>query len=95
MGGRGRDLLPTPPRPARPTIGVMRVQISNRAQLGELIEALGSEPNAIVERLNEHELEVSLLGSYAAGAMRMQLYLRVRAWEAARRAADARVEIVG
>lgn len=73
----------------------MRVQISNHTQLGALIESLESEPNAIIERLNDHELEVSLLGSYAAEAMRMQLYLRLRAWEAARRPADARVEIVG
>jgi len=39
-------------------------------------------------------LEVSLLGSRNTEAMRMELYLRVRAWEAGRQAAGAHVDIV-
>ena len=38
-------------------------------------------------REGDDEVEVSLVGSYNADAMRMELYLRVRAWEAGRRAA--------
>lgn len=79
--------------PTGPTIGLMRVRISDPAQLDELIEFLRTEPNAIVEPISDHEVEVSLLGSYQADAMRMQLYLRLRAWEAAHRAAGTRVDI--
>lgn len=72
----------------------MRVRINNPSELDELIEFLRAAPNAIIERLSNHEVEVSLLGSYAADAMRMQLYLQLRAWEASRRAAGTRVEIL-
>jgi hypothetical protein len=40
------------------------------------------------------EVEVSLVGSYNADAMRMELYLRVRAWEAGRRTAGVEVELI-
>jgi hypothetical protein len=39
-------------------------------------------------------VSLSLLGSYREVAMLMELYLRVRAWEAAQRAKGAEVEIV-
>jgi hypothetical protein len=39
------------------------------------------------------EMEISLLGSLNFDAMRMELYLRVRAWEAARSGRGASVEI--
>lgn len=71
----------------------MRIRVSDAAVADELIEFLESRVDAIVERLNNRELQVSLLGSYNRDAMRMELYLRIRAWESARRAAGAQVEI--
>jgi hypothetical protein len=73
----------------------MRVQVTNDAHLDRLIDSLRADPDAIVARLTDNELEVSLLGSYAADAMRMELYLRLRAWETAPPAAGAQAEIVG
>jgi hypothetical protein len=40
------------------------------------------------------EVDVSLLGSYNADAMNIELYLRVRAWEAGRRSTGVEVELV-
>ena len=72
----------------------MRIRVASAAVLEELLEYLESEPDAVVQAVADDEVEVSLLGSYETGAMRMELYLRLRAWEAARRASDAVVEIV-
>jgi hypothetical protein len=49
----------------------------------------------VVEQLSDNEVEVSLLGSYQQDALRMQLELRLRAWEATHRARGVRVEIIG
>ena len=72
----------------------MRIRVASAEVLEELLEYLESEPDAVVQAVADDEVEVSLLGSYETGAMRMELYLRLRAWEAARRASDAVVEIV-
>ena len=72
----------------------MRIRVASAAVLEELLEYLESEPDAVVQAVADDEVEVSLLGSYETAAMRMELYLRLRAWEAARRASDAVVEIV-
>jgi hypothetical protein len=72
----------------------MRIRVSSAAVLEELLEYLESEPDAVVQAVADDEVEVSLLGSYETGAMRMELYLRLRAWEAARRASGAVVEII-
>ena len=72
----------------------MRIRLSDPAHLDDLIETLASEPDAVIGRVGENEVEVSLLGSYADDAMRMELYLRLRAWEAARRTAGVQVEIL-
>ena len=71
----------------------MRIQVSDAAAADELTEYLESRAEAIVERVNEHELDVALLGSYNPDSMRMELYLRIRAWESARRAAGVEIEI--
>jgi hypothetical protein len=70
----------------------MRIRISDPTLLADLSDYLRRRTDAIVKEIGEDELEVSLLGSYAEGPMRMELYLRVRAWEAGRR--GARVELV-
>lgn len=71
------------------------MRISSPELLAELIEALTSWPSAVVQQISPEELEVSLLGSYDEDAMRIELYLRLRAWEAGKRASGAHVEIVG
>lgn len=72
----------------------MRVRVSDPERLGDLSEFLETEQNVVVGRLGEDELEVTILGSYGSGPMRMALYLRLRAWEAAAGAAASFAEIV-
>jgi hypothetical protein len=73
----------------------MRVRVASPALLEELLVFLRSEPDVVLEEITDDEVEVSLLGSYGSEPMRMELYLRLRAWEAARRAGEPTVEIVG
>jgi hypothetical protein len=73
----------------------MRVRTTGPEQLDELIGFLETETDATIQRVSDDEAEVCLLGSYNRDAMRMELYLRLRAWEAGRRARDAHVDIVG
>jgi hypothetical protein len=73
----------------------MRIRLSSADMLDELLEFLRAEPSAVVEQVSGDEAEVSLLGSYQEDALRMELYLRLRAWEAAHRATGVRVEIIG
>jgi hypothetical protein len=72
----------------------MRVRIESTELLDELMAFLEEDADAVVEPVSADELEVSLLGSRNTEAMRMELYLRVRAWETGRRAAGVHVEIV-
>ncbi len=72
----------------------MRLRVSNPALLPDLIEFLRSRLDAVAKQVSDDEVEVSLVGSYNADAMRMELYLRVRAWEAGRRAAGVEVELI-
>jgi hypothetical protein len=73
----------------------MRLRLSDPALVPELLEFLEARGDVVVDRVGEDELEVSLMGSFALDAMRMELYLRVRAWEAARSAGSTLVEVVG
>jgi hypothetical protein len=73
----------------------MRIRLSSPDLLDELLEFLRAEPSAVVEQISDDEVEVSLLGSYQQDALRMQLELRLRAWEATHRAHGVRVEIIG
>lgn len=73
----------------------MRIRISSADLLDELLEFLRAEPGAVVEQVSETEVEVSLLGSYQEDALRMELYLRLRAWEVAHHTSGVRVDIVG
>jgi len=72
----------------------MRIRLSSADLLDELLEFLRAEPSAVVEQVSDDEVEVSLLGSYQEDALRMELYLRLRAWEAAHSASGVSVEIV-
>jgi hypothetical protein len=70
----------------------MRIQLNDPRLLPELVRYLRTRVDAIVSEVGDRELEVSLTGSYATGPMRLELYLRLRAWEAAR--SGAVVEIL-
>ena len=72
----------------------MRLRLNDPALVPDLLEFLRSRPDVIVDVVDDDEVEVSLVGSYALDAMRMELYLRIRAWEAARRTSAALVELV-
>jgi len=72
----------------------MRLRLSDPSLIPELLDFLQSTPDVVVDVVADDEVEVSLLGSYALDAMRMELYLRVRAWEAARAARGVAVELV-
>lgn len=72
----------------------VRVRVSDPERMDELSEFLASERDVVVARRAEDELEVTILGSYGTGPMRMALYLRLRAWEAAAGAAGSFAEIV-
>jgi len=73
----------------------VRVRLSSADLLDELLEFLRAEPGAVVEPVSDDEVEVSLLGSFQQDALRMQLELRLRAWEATQPARGVRVEIIG
>jgi hypothetical protein len=73
----------------------MRLRVSDSALLPELLAFLGETPDVVVDVVGDDEVEVSLVGSYAVDAMRMELYLRVRAWEAARNAGTPLIEVIG
>jgi len=68
----------------------MRLRVSDPALVPELLEFLHSRLDVVAEQITANEVSLSLLGSYASDAMRMELYLRVRAWEAAQRANERR-----
>jgi hypothetical protein len=62
----------------------MRIRLNDPSLLPELIEFLETRTDAVVTEVGADEVEVTLLGSYAIEALRMELYLCIRAWEAAR-----------
>jgi hypothetical protein len=64
----------------------MRIRVSDPALLPELVEFLERREYmaAITEQVGDDELIVSLLGSYSADTMQMQLTLIIRAWESGR-----------
>ena len=72
----------------------MRIRVSDPALLPELVEFLERREYmaAITEQIGDDELIVSLLGSYSADTMQMQLTLIIRAWESGR--AGRAVEIL-
>jgi hypothetical protein len=72
----------------------MLLSLSDPALIPELVEFLRSRADVLAEEVSGDELEVSLLGSYNSDAMRMELYLRVRAWEAGRRSTGIEIELV-
>jgi hypothetical protein len=72
----------------------MHLRVSDPALVPDLLEFLRSRLDVVAEQTAADEVSLSLLGSYAEDAMRMELYLRVRAWEAGRRSRRVEVEIL-
>ena len=72
----------------------MRLRLGNPALIPDLVEFLRSRADVVAEEVSDDEVEVSLLGSYNSDAMRLELYLRVRAWEAGRRSTGVEIELV-
>jgi hypothetical protein len=70
----------------------MRIHLRNPSLLPDLVEFLRARFDAVIDEASEDEIEISLLGSWDEDAMRMQIYLQIRAWEVAHGAAV--VEIV-
>jgi hypothetical protein len=72
----------------------MQLRVSDPKLVPELMDFLRSRFDVVAEQVTANEVRVSLLGSYASDAMRMELYLRVRAWEAGQRSKGVVVEFV-
>jgi hypothetical protein len=68
----------------------MRLRVSDPTLIPDLVEFLDANEDVVVD-VEGDQLELSLIGSFALDAMRMELMLRIRAWEAARRARGAEV----
>ena len=71
----------------------MRLRLNDPALAPELLQFLQTRADVIADRADDGDLEVSLIGSYNTDAMRMQLFLLIRAWEAGRSTAGVAVEI--
>ena len=71
----------------------MRVCVTDPAALPDLTTFLVSWTDTTAEQIADGTLEVTLLGSHDLDSMRMQLYLRIRTWEAIRHGTGAEVEI--
>jgi hypothetical protein len=72
----------------------MRLRVGDPMLVPDLLEFLRPRVDAAAEQVGADEVEVSLLGSYAEEPMRMEVYLRVRAWETAHASRGASVELV-
>jgi hypothetical protein len=71
------------------------VRTNSSAATRLLLTFLREASDIAVEPLGINEVRVSLLGSYREDAMRLALYLRLRAWEAGQRAQgeDVRLDL--
>jgi hypothetical protein len=71
------------------------LRISDRSLLHEFVADLQSRPDIVASVVGADTISVGILGSYNPAAHQMAVWLRVRAWEAAKRAEgyDVLVEI--
>ena len=72
---------------------ILRLNNDDAADL--LAAHLRDQDDIAVERVGPGRIRVSVLGSFGTEAMRLELFLRLRAWEAAERARgnDVSVEL--
>lgn len=69
------------------------IRITDPALVGDLLADLRSRGDVLAEEIEPGAIRVSVLGSYSADGMRVAVYLRVRAWEAAKRAEGIDVQV--
>ena len=71
------------------------IRLNNDEAAELLAEHLRGQDDIAVERVAPGRIRVSVLGSFGTEAMRLELFLRLRAWEAAERARgnDVSVEL--
>jgi len=72
----------------------MRLRVHDPDILPDLLAFLEGRVDVVVSQVGDDELEVSLLASMHVDAHRLELELRVRAWEEAHRVAAGSVEVV-
>jgi len=70
----------------------MKIWISDPRLLPKLLNFLSARSDLVVERLNDHEIEASLVGSFGEKAHRRQLELVLSAWQAAYPHTQAKLE---
>ncbi|MFL5963938.1 MAG: hypothetical protein ACJ757_13710 [Gaiellaceae bacterium] len=69
------------------------VRVSDPALLPDLVEELKERADCIAETIGPDRLAVNVLGSYRGEAMRMEVELRIRAWQAAQRSRGVDVDV--
>jgi len=57
----------------RPSLRLMRLSVSNPALIPDLLEFLRSRVDVVAEEVSDNEVDVSLVGSYNADAMNIEL----------------------
>jgi hypothetical protein len=73
----------------------MRLRVSDPSYAPDLLDFL-ERHGAVAERVSDDELDAGLVRSYRElAAMRLDLYLLIRAWEGARAYGTGAVEILG
>jgi hypothetical protein len=68
-------------------------RVSDPALLPDLVEELMSRADCVAETIGPDRLAVNVLGSYRGEAMRMEIELRIRAWQAAQRESGVDVDV--
>jgi hypothetical protein len=71
------------------------LRINDRSLLREFVADLEARPDIVVNVVGDDTISIGILGSYNPSAHQMAVWLRVRAWEAAKRAEgyDVLIEI--
>jgi hypothetical protein len=68
----------------------MRIYVSDPELVDDLLGYLDERLDTVRERVGEHEVEVSPLGSFGVEGAQLAIDLHLRAWEAAHPGARAR-----
>jgi hypothetical protein len=69
------------------------LHLNDPALADDLVVDLRSHGDVLAEEIEPGVVRVSVLGSYSAEGMRVAIYLRVRAWEAAQRSRGVDVSV--
>jgi hypothetical protein len=66
--------------------------VSDPELVPELLDYLRWRNDVVVEQVDVDEIEASLVGSYGAEAHRLELDLRLRAWQSAHPGVDVELD---